>query len=74
MPKLNQANLNKISIPLPDAKTQQDIVIELDAQSQVLNGLRKMKAEAEKKINQILADVWGVEAVAPVAVEEAEIG
>lgn len=28
---------------------------------QALEGLRKMKAEAEKKIDQLLADVWGVE-------------
>lgn len=69
MPKLNQANLNKISIPLPDAIALKEIVIELDAKMDVLNGLRKMKTEAEKKINQIIADVWGVEYVEPVKME-----
>jgi len=44
-------------IPKFDLSTQQLIVSKLDAQMQVLEGLRKMKAEAEKKINQILADV-----------------
>ncbi len=42
-----------------------EIVNELDAKMNVLNGLRKMKTEAQKKINQILADVWGVEFVEP---------
>lgn len=65
MPKLNQANLNKISIPLPDPIALKEIVNELDAKMNVLNGLRKMKTEAQKKINQILADVWGVEFVEP---------
>lgn len=31
------------------------------AQMQILDGLRKMKAEAEKKIEKILAEVWGGE-------------
>lgn len=69
MPKLNQANLNKISIPLPDPIALKEIVIELDAKMDVLNGLRKMKSEAEKKINQILADVWGIEYVELVKME-----
>lgn len=29
----------------------------------VLEGLRNMKSAAQKKINQILSDVWGVEFV-----------
>ena len=36
---------------------------------QILKGLLKMKTEAQKKINQILADVWGVDYVEPVKVE-----
>lgn len=60
-----QKDLNKISIKLPDIETQKIIVDELDAKSHILEGLRKMKTEAQKKINQILADVWGVEFVEP---------
>jgi restriction endonuclease S subunit len=60
-----QKDLNKISIKLPDIETQQKIVDELDAKSQILEGLRKMKTEAQNKINQILADVWGVEFIEP---------
>ena len=43
---------------------------ELDAQMQVLEGLRKMKVAAEGKIKKILAEIWGVEFVEDVAVEE----
>ena len=43
---------------------------ELDAQMQVLEGLRKMKVAAEEKIKKILAETWGVEFVEDVAVEE----
>jgi len=64
-----QKDLNKISIKLPDIETQRKIVSELDSQMQILEGLRKMKTEAERKINKILADVWGVEYVEPIKVE-----
>ena len=49
--------------------TLEEIVAELEEQMQILEGLRKMKTEAQKKINQILADVWGVEYVETVKVE-----
>ncbi len=32
-------------------------------------GIRNIKSEAQKKINQILADVWGVEFLEPIKVE-----
>lgn len=65
-----QWNLTKticsaFEIDFPDIKTQLQIVSELDAQMQVLQGLQKMKSESERKINQILDDVWGVEFVEP---------
>jgi type I restriction-modification system DNA methylase subunit/restriction endonuclease S subunit len=65
-----QKDLNKISLKLPNLETQQKIVAELDKQMQILEGLRKMKTEAQKKINQILADVWGVEVSEPVIVSD----
>lgn len=65
MPKVNRDQLATITISLPD-KTEQSKIIEIiNAQIQVLEGLRQMKTEAQKKINQILADVWGVEFVEP---------
>ncbi|MBK8442863.1 MAG: N-6 DNA methylase [Sphingobacteriales bacterium] len=69
-----QWNLTKticsaFEIDFPTIDVQKQIVKELDAQMFVLTGIRKMKAEAQKKINQILADVWGVEFVEPVEEE-----
>jgi type I restriction-modification system DNA methylase subunit/restriction endonuclease S subunit len=66
----NQENLNQkivetLNVEFPTIETQAQIVAELDAQMQVLEGLRTMKSTAQQKINRILADVWGVEVSAP---------
>lgn len=53
--------LNAVEIPNLKIEDQQKIVSELDSQMQVLQGLQKMKTEAEQKIANILADVWGIE-------------
>ncbi len=63
-----QWNLTKticsaFEIDFPDYETQQKIVAELDAQMNVLQGLNKLKSSAQNKVNQILADVWGIEFV-----------
>ena len=63
VPHLNLKIVSQISVPLPDLETQQKIINKLDSQMQTLEGLRTMKAEAEKKIAKILADVWGMETV-----------
>lgn len=62
-PSVNQDDIYNLNFNLPDIEIQQQIVADLDAQTQILEGLRKMKAEAEKKIEKILADVWGLEYV-----------
>ena len=49
----------EIDIPEPDE--QYRIVTELNEKSNTLTGLRKMKSEAKHNIDQLLADVWGVE-------------
>lgn len=66
-----QWNLTKticsaFEIDFPTIDIQKQIVEALDAKMHVLTGIRKMKTEAQKKINQILADVWGVEVSEPV--------
>jgi type I restriction-modification system DNA methylase subunit len=71
-PQFNANKISDLKIPLPDLETQQKIVDELDVQSQILEGLRKMKTEAEKKIEKILADVWGVEFVETIKMEVAD--
>jgi len=58
MPKVNREQLATINISLPNKSKQFQIVEEINSQIQILEGLRKMKAEAEKKIGKILADVW----------------
>lgn len=64
-PHVNIKDLREFKIPLPSLEDQAKQALELDSQMQILEGLRKMKTEAEKKINQILADVWGVEVSEP---------
>jgi restriction endonuclease S subunit len=69
VPHLNLSIVKQIRVPLPDITIQEKIVIELNSQMQILEGLRKIKANAEIKIGKILADVWGVEFVEPIKVE-----
>ncbi|HAK00334.1 MAG TPA: hypothetical protein DCM62_09935 [Bacteroidales bacterium] len=62
---VNLDHLYTFQVFLPNKTEQQKIVDELNVKMHTLEGLRKIKTEAQKKINQILADVWGVEFVAP---------
>ena len=68
---ISSTDFQKVQIPYIDIEIQRYIVDELNAKMEILEGLQKMKAESEKKINQILADVWGTEYVEP-KVEEVE--
>jgi len=61
-----QWNLTKticsvFEIDFPHINKQKEIVSELDAQIKLLEGLKKMKAAAEDRIEKILGEVWGVE-------------
>jgi restriction endonuclease S subunit len=67
---VNKTMCSNIEIPLPDMKTQGQIVSELDTQIQILEGLHKLKAQAQIKINKILADVWGIKYVEPLILED----
>jgi type I restriction-modification system DNA methylase subunit/restriction endonuclease S subunit len=62
---LNFDQIRKLIIPITDPNSQLAIVVNLNTQLEVLNGISKMKDASQKKINQILADVWGVEFVEP---------
>ena len=58
-PKLNQENLNKIQIPLPNATTQNTIIQIIEGEMSIIaiiNGLINM---FEKKIADKLNEVWG---------------
>lgn len=64
VPSLDRKNAYKLLVQLPESiEAQCQIVAELDAQMLILEGLCKMKAEAQKKIERILSDIWGVEFV-----------
>ena len=59
-PKLNQQALNRIPIPIPDEKSiQQAIVAEIEAEQELVNANRELIERMEKKIQAVLARVWG---------------
>lgn len=68
-PSLSMEIIRSITVEIPELATQNQIIDELDIQFRMLEGLTQMKLAAENKINQILADVWGVEYVEPVIME-----
>ncbi|OGF32497.1 hypothetical protein A2478_02580 [Candidatus Falkowbacteria bacterium RIFOXYC2_FULL_36_12] len=51
-------DLKNIFFLIPPLVTQRQIVEKLDKQMQALEGVRLLKSEAEKKIEEILAGVW----------------
>lgn len=58
-PKLPLYVIEKLEINIPSLETQRQIVEKLDKQMQALEGVRLLKSEAEKRIEEILAGVWG---------------
>jgi len=58
-PQFSSNKISKVKIPLPPLETQRQIVEKLDMQMQALEGVRLLKSEAEKRIEEILAGVWG---------------
>jgi type I restriction-modification system DNA methylase subunit len=63
-PGLNRNDAYKLSVLIPNTDAQDEIVSQLNSQMQVIEGLHRMKIEAEKEINQILIDVWGIDSIA----------
>jgi restriction endonuclease S subunit len=72
VPHLNLTIVKQIRVPLPELHIQAQIVNELEEKINIIRGLRKMQSEAQKKINQIIADVWGVEFVETIVEEVTE--
>lgn len=58
-PKLNQAQLNSIEIPLPPLPEQRRLVAELDAEAAQMDSVRALLPRFEAKIQRVLARVWG---------------
>lgn len=61
MPKVNRDQLATINIPIPGKDKQIDIVDKINQQLTILDNLSQMKFETQRKINKLLAEVWGVE-------------
>ncbi|MDP4010785.1 MAG: N-6 DNA methylase [Candidatus Roizmanbacteria bacterium] len=59
MPGVNRNEMYAERIPLPSLEIQRQIVEKLDLQMQALEGVRLLKSEAQKQIEEILAGVWG---------------
>ena len=57
-PKLNQAALSSIKIPLPNLKTQRAIVAEIEAEQTLVNANRELIRRMEAKIKTAIDRVW----------------
>jgi type I restriction enzyme M protein len=58
-PKLNQAALSSIKIPLPDLPTQRAIVAEIEAEQALVNANRELIRRMEAKVKAAIDRVWG---------------
>ncbi|MDR3246751.1 MAG: restriction endonuclease subunit S [Prevotellaceae bacterium] len=60
---ISATDFQKIPISFPNVEIQHQIIYKLDKQMQALESVRYLKAEAEKRIEEILSGVWGEKAV-----------
>ena len=56
---ITKGNLERIKIPLPSLAVQKAIVAEIEAEQALVNTNRELIARMEKKIQAVLARVWG---------------
>jgi len=59
IPGINRNDIYKITIFLPPLEIQQKIVEELDKEMEALEKVKLLKEKAEKRIEEILNEVWG---------------
>lgn len=57
VPKLNQAKLRSIKIPLPPLKIQKQLVFEVEKEEEIIAANRRLIALMKAKINQVLAGI-----------------
>ena len=57
-PKLNQAAMNGIPIPLPSLEVQREIVAKIEAERKVVDGCKELIARYEAKIKKVIDKVW----------------
>ncbi|MDZ4854233.1 MAG: restriction endonuclease subunit S, partial [Nitrospirota bacterium] len=64
-PSISQTTVYERAIPLPPLATQQAIVAEIEAEQALVAANRELITRFEKKIQAILARIWGEDAPAP---------
>jgi len=57
---VNLDHLYTFQVFLPNKEVQKNIVRDLDTQMKVLEGIKKMRANSEQTIIEILTDMWGM--------------
>ena len=58
-PSINQTCIKNVTFRLPPLKVQKQIVEHLDKEMEALEKVRFLKDQAEKRIRQTLAEIWG---------------
>ncbi len=61
-PSINQSDVVSIKFPLPPLETQQAIVAEIEAEQALVDANRELMNRFEKKIEAVIARVWGEDA------------
>lgn len=59
VPGLNRNLVYEVAIYLPPLPVQQEIVAKLDKEMEALEGVRLLRQEAERRVEKIIAEVWG---------------
>ncbi|MBE7733270.1 N-6 DNA methylase [Devosia faecipullorum] len=59
MKNVAKSQLLKIKVPLPDYDIQQSILIDIEAEQEIVRGNRDLEARFQKKIDAAIARVWG---------------
>ena len=66
-PNITKSDVLRFKLPLPPLATQQAIVAEIEAEQALVNANRDLIARFEKKIQAVLARVWGEDLPSPAA-------
>ena len=69
MPKINQATVESIPVPLPTLDIQRRIVAELEVERKLVEANRDLIARMEQKIQAKLAEVWEEETIDPITAD-----
>ena len=59
IPKINRSQLFGAAIPLPPLETQQQIVVEIEAEQALVAANRELIERFEKKTSAAIGRVWG---------------